>query len=108
MPFALACVGVEPFWNVRVLENGFVFFSLLDEPVQLFAGTNKIVLSDGFRYDLKRADGATLVITARRVAGGVQDGMSDNIYPCSVTLVFNGKTFKGCGFTQTEKIQHHI
>lgn len=108
MPYALAGVGVEPFWNVRVLENGFVFFSLLNEPVQLFAGNDKTILSDGFRYDLKRADGATLVITARRVAGGVQDGMSDNIYPCSVTLVFNGKTFKGCGFTQTEKMQRHI
>ncbi len=108
VPFALAGVGVEPFWNVRVLENGFVFFSLLDEPVQLFAGNDKIILPDGFRYNLTRADGATLVITVRRVAGGVQDGMSDNIYPCSVTLVFNGKTFKGCGFTQTEKIQRHI
>ena len=108
MPFVLAGVGVEPFWNVRVLENGFVFFSLLDEPVQLFAAPIKEILPDGFRYGLKRADGATLVITVRRVAGGVQDGMSDNIYPCSVTIVFNGKTFKGCGFTQTEKIQRHI
>lgn len=108
MPFALAGVGTEPFWHLRVLENGFVFFSALGEPVQLFASPVKETLADGFRYVLKRPDGAALEITAQWVAGGVGDGMSDNLYPCRVTVVINGKTLKGSGFTQTEKVRKNI
>ncbi len=108
MPFALAGVGTEPFWHVRVLENGFVFFSELGEPVQLFSNPVKETLPDGFRYSLKRPDGAALEIAAQWVAGGVGDGMSDNLYPCRVTVVINGKTLKGSGFTQTEKVRKNI
>ena len=108
MPFALVGVGVEPFWHVRILENGFVFLSELGEPVQLFASPIKETLPDGFRYSLKRFDGAALIVTAQWAAGGVSDGMSDNIYPCRVTMVFNGKTMKGSGFTQTEKVRRDI
>ena len=108
MPFALVGIGTEPFWHVRILENGFVFFQQLGEPVQLFAVPAIQILADGTRYSLKRADGARLIIDVRRVAGGVSDGMSDAIYPCAVSVMIDGKILKGSGFTQTEKIRHDI
>ena len=87
-------------------ENGFVFFQQLGEPVQLFAVPTIQKLTDGTRYSLKRADGASLTIDVRRVADGVSDGMSNALYPCAVSVTIDGKTLKGCGFTQTEKIRH--
>lgn len=108
MPFVLVGIGTEPFWHVRILENGFVFFQQLGEPVQLFAVPAIQTLTDGTRYSLKRADGARLIIDVRRVAEGVSDGMSNAIYPCAVSVTIDGKTLKGSGFTQTEKIRHDI
>ncbi|WP_368563915.1 YbaY family lipoprotein [Pseudoxanthomonas sp. UTMC 1351] len=87
-------IGTEPGWLVEVGRG--------ESPslhAELDYGERKIdvarteVLTDGFRG--KSADG--LAVSLKIVKETCSDGMSDVVYPASMTLTISDQTYRGCG-----------
>src|SRR5687767_2714451 len=86
-------IGNEPFWNLEIRNNKSLRFHLSDweQPVNIeFAGS---VEKSRFN-ELSARD-----IEVRIEPKECSDGMSDYWYDYSVTVIYKGKTYNGCGIS---------
>jgi heat shock protein HslJ len=81
--------GTEPFWGLAI-ENGGMKFSRAGEKDIGVLGYEARPSFNGWRYASKR-------ITADVTFVRCSDGMSDNTYKDTVTVMVDGMEFKGCG-----------
>ena len=88
-------VGNEPFWNIEIDEQKAIAFHLADwsQPV-LFKPTKPIALPDSLVYQTANDSARLSVVIYNRFCS---DGMSDNIYPQKLKVMYNGQTYNGCG-----------
>ena len=84
-------IGNEPFWNLEIRNKKSLRFHLAEweKPVDIaFTGS---VEKSKFN-ELNAPD-----IEVRIVPQECSDGMSDYWYDYNVTVIYKGKTYKGCG-----------
>jgi uncharacterized membrane protein len=91
-------LGTEPFWSLRVEGDEGLWSTPENQPgtrfpVSRFAGNGGL----GFTGTL---DGQPF--TATLTPGECSDGMSDQRFPFVATIAFGGKTFEGCGYTDSQ------
>lgn len=90
--------GTEPFWTLTI-AGGKGTWTTPENPsgtavsLSRFAGNNGL----GFSGTL---DGEAL--TATLTPGNCNDGMSDRRFPYVATIALGGRTFEGCGYTDSE------
>ena len=86
-------IGNEPFWNLEIRNKKSLRFHLADweQPVDIaFTGSvEKTKFNELSGQDIK----------VRIVPQECSDGMSDYWYDYSVTVLYKGKTYKGCGIS---------
>ncbi|MFL5522124.1 MAG: META domain-containing protein [Gemmatimonadales bacterium] len=85
--------GNEPFWGLEISRTA-ITFRTPDDPLLTLPSPAPVLVSGRRRY-IARGDGHQLTATvADRVC---TDGMSDMTYPSSVTVVVDGREYRGCG-----------
>ncbi len=86
-------IGNEPFWNLEIRNKKSLRFHLADweQPVDIaFTGSvEKIKINE-----LKAQD-----IEVHIIPQECSDGMSDFWYDYTVSVIYKGKTYKGCGIS---------
>ena len=86
-------IGNEPFWNLEIRNKKSLRFHLADweQPVDIaFTGSiEKTKFNELSGQDIK----------VRIEPQECSDGMSDYWYDYSVTVLYKGKTYKGCGIS---------
>lgn len=91
--------GTEPFWEATIRGQTIVLRFAAEEQDRRYANA-RLTASDSVATWTATSGSDTLVVTMRR--GACDDGMSDQIYPFSVTL---GGGITGCGyFAQWEEV----
>jgi uncharacterized membrane protein len=88
-------IGNEPFWNIEIDEQKSIAFHLADwsQPVP-FKPVQPAIAPDSLVYQTANGSAQLQVIIYNQFCN---DGMSDNIYPNKVKVVYNGQTYNGCG-----------
>jgi heat shock protein HslJ len=85
--------GNEPFWGLEISRTA-ITFRTPDDPLLTLPSPAPALVTGRRRYTT-RGDGHQLTATvADRVC---TDGMSDMTYPSSVTVVVDGREYRGCG-----------
>ena len=84
-------IGNEPFWNLEIRNKKSLRFHLAEweQPVDI-----------AFKESVEKTKFNELTaqdIEVRIVPEECSDGMSDYWYDYSVTVIYKGKTYKGCG-----------
>lgn len=94
-----SCRGTEPFWLVEIYQDSIVYER---------AGGKKIIYPP---FKAQTKGDSTVYMTQAMVYGDTSsmvikitpdscsDGMSDHVYPFSVTIFRNGEILKGCAVT---------
>ena len=91
----LNLVGTEPFWAMQIRK---------ETKTAKFSRPGSSDIDVGYPAETKTKEGA-IVLTSPSPEGDVvmmltkakcQDGMSDREYPWEATVLFNGRTLKGC------------
>lgn len=92
---AFFAVGNEPFWNLEIRQNEQLAFHLAEwkEPLQ-FTNASLITKNDSLVYSATSDSSSLVAIIYNRFCS---DGMSDYTYTHSIRVIYNGKTFMGCG-----------
>lgn len=90
--------GTEPFWAVYVINSSkIVFHPAEGADVEVPFAAPSVPDSITANYNSASADAAIdLTITRKECS----DGMSEIIYPYSVSLTVNGSKYTGCGKTK--------
>lgn len=88
-------VGTEPFWGGTVAGGEMIYSTLEDQDgqtiaVRRFAGNNGLGFSGTY-------NGAPLDLTV--TPGTCSDGMSDRVFPFTVTLKLGAEQRNGCAWT---------
>ena len=88
-------VGNEPFWNLEIGKRNTIAFhqSEWTQPLR-FTNISTLRQGDSILYTAASDSAALKVTVYNRFCS---DGMSDFIYTHNLKVVFNGKTFTGCG-----------
>jgi uncharacterized membrane protein len=81
--------GTEPFWGLSIETSGMTFSRAGERELRVTRYEARPSFN-GWRYVSDR-------ITADVTFVQCSDGMSDNVYKDSVTVIVDGETFKGCG-----------
>jgi heat shock protein HslJ len=81
--------GTEPFWGLMI-ANGDMTFQRAGEPDVRVSSYEARPSFNGWRYV---SDRLTADVTFTRCS----DGMSDNVYKDTVTVIADGVEFRGCG-----------
>lgn len=97
----LRFTGTEPFWGGSATSAALTYTTPevpdgITVPVERFAGNNGLALSGKFgesSFDMAVTEAPC------------SDGMSDRIYPFTVTLQIAGETRHGCGWTDRRKFE---
>ncbi len=96
----LDCGGTEPFWGIKVDQNGFVKYSSPDmENPKFFSKSTKISAAGtgaNFAYQLIATNMKNESIKLNITTAECNDGMSDEIYPQTVLVEDNGAILYGC------------
>lgn len=82
-------VGTEPFWSLVVGRRTIVLDRLGEPPISVRTPRARRV-AGGRRYDTRAI---RVTIVRRRCS----DGMSDRVFPDTVTVVARGHVLRGCG-----------
>jgi heat shock protein HslJ len=82
-------VGTEPFWGLAI-ENGVMTFQRADEPNVSVSSYEARPSFNGWRYVSDR-------ITTDVTFVQCSDGMSDNVYKDTVTVMVDNVQYMGCG-----------
>lgn len=95
-PENLHVIGTEPFWSVKVEGDALAYTTpeTMDAP-RLLQATTRGSGGDGLHLT-GEDDGQPFRLEVRRAA--CSDGMSDNEYPFSASLLLDGNTVQGCAF----------
>ncbi|MBL0924723.1 MAG: hypothetical protein IBJ12_09710 [Sphingomonadaceae bacterium] len=88
-PAPYKAAGTEPFWGLSIETSGMTFSRAGERDVRV-SGHEARPSFNGWRYVSDR-------IIADITFVQCSDGMSDNVYKDSVTVIVDGKTYKGCG-----------
>lgn len=88
-------LGNEPFWGLDIDFEKTMQFSTPDGGLVSAPAVMAKKAQDGALIYESQAEGNTLKVTVRKE--DCSDGMSDNRYNYSITVVVNGKQYKGCG-----------
>ena len=87
--------GTEPFWAVYIINNDKIVYHPAEGPdisVPYVAPT----ATDSITSKYSSAnDSVTMELSV--IKKDCNNGMSDQVYPCQVTLLINAASFKGCG-----------
>ncbi|ANE51701.1 copper resistance protein NlpE N-terminal domain-containing protein [Flavisolibacter tropicus] len=88
-------IGNEPFWNLEINQQEHLAFHQAEwtTPLQ-FDSVNVSTTEDSLVYTASLDSASIKAVIYNRFCS---DGMSDYIYPNSIKVEYNGKTFKGCG-----------
>lgn len=88
-------VGNEPFWNLEIGRQEHIAFHQAEwaKPLQ-FDSVSLVTTEDSLVYTASLDTTSIKAVIYNRFCS---DGMSDYIYPNSIRVEYNGKTFKGCG-----------
>jgi uncharacterized membrane protein len=95
--------GTEPFWGMTVKTQG-IEFQRAGEAIVKFPYV-KPLAAEGRPldvvqvYKLNNKTNSGVLVVNRMQNGFCSDGMSDNQYPFSVTLMLNNQVFAGCAST---------
>lgn len=81
--------GTEPFWGLSIEASGMTFSRAGERELRVPRYEARPSFN-GWRYVSNR-------LTADVTFVQCSDGMSDNVYKDSVTVIFDGKTYNGCG-----------
>jgi|GEM_PF-845467 len=88
-------VGNEPFWNVEIRRGNDIAFQLADWGKPLLFGPGQPLRSaDSILYNVANDSGRLQLVVYDRFCS---DGMSDFVYTSEVKVVYNGRSFSGCG-----------
>lgn len=87
LPYKAA--GTEPFWGLSI-DNGAMTFQRAGEPDVRVSTYEARPSFNGWRYVSDR-------LTADVTFTQCSDGMSDNVYKDTVTIIVDGVQFRGCG-----------
>jgi heat shock protein HslJ len=82
-------LGTEPFWGLTI-ESGVMTFQRAGEPDVSASSYEARPSFNGWRYVSDR-------ITADVTFTQCNDGMSDNVYKDTVTVMVDNVQYKGCG-----------
>lgn len=82
-------IGTEPFWSLVVGRRTIVLDRLGEPPLSVRTPRVRRI-AGGRRYDTR-----TIRVTIVRRRCG--DGMSDRVFPDTVTVVTRGQVLRGCG-----------
>lgn len=88
-PLPYKALGTEPFWSVTV-TRGTIRLERPDAPPVVVRGVRRRIAGGGGRFV---ARGVRMDVVRRRCS----DGMSDRVFPDTVTVRFRGALLKGCG-----------
>ncbi|MBE9030851.1 hypothetical protein IQ266_14035 [filamentous cyanobacterium LEGE 11480] len=92
--------GTEPFWHVNVTRQGIEYSALGADPIKFpYSAPVKAQsrpLSAARIYRLKNKSTYGLLIMNKTSTGFCNDGMSDNKYPFTSTVILQGKVYVGC------------
>jgi len=100
--YDFTATGTEPFWSVKINENKEIYFNSLKDELTFTTGIPEYSETDkdNFSYSGK-SDKYKINVFIKK--SECSDGMSDNVYPYSVSVTFseiNSNSFselKGCG-----------
>lgn len=100
--YDFTCFGTEPFWNVKISEGRDISFDIMGNQMKFTTGAPEYteIAKDEFSYSAS-SDKYSIKVTVKKSECG--DGMSDNIYPYSVSADVTDKAsgkltvFNGCG-----------
>lgn len=98
VPYDLWALGTEPFWYAQVseMEGVIEFRGMDDERTKVFAYQPSMVLDSAKIFagiNEETGDNIRISVWQRPCS----DGMSETVYPSTVSLTVNGKVYKGCG-----------
>lgn len=87
-------MGNEPFWNVEI-KGTLVSFKLMNWKKSIYASMGEMEKNiDSTAYYLKTGNKDWSLKILPHLC---RDGMSDFIYEYKVEVIYDGKTYKGCG-----------
>lgn len=100
--YDFTCFGTEPFWDVKISEGRDISFDIMGNQVKFTTGIPEYQETgkDEFSYSAS-SDKYSIKVAIKKSECG--DGMSDNIYPYTVTAdvkeIATGKItqYNGCG-----------
>lgn len=95
--------GTEPFWSVTVTRQGIEYSALGADPITFpYSAPIKAQgrpASAARIYRLKNQSTYGLLMMNKTSTGYCNDGMSDNKYPFTSTVILKGKVYVGCAST---------
>lgn len=94
-------IGNEPFWNVEVSAKDSIRFLLSEWTQPLSMPLEGTRLSGDSTIFTARNDSVTLTLTI--LPQFCNDGMSDNLYPHKVQLLYNHQVYRGCGVLYSKR-----
>lgn len=98
-------VGMEPFWAVQISAEG---------KTAKFSRPGEPDLDISFPAETK-GEGGAVILTSASPGGDIvmtltkkecQDGMSDRKYPYEASVVYSGRTLKGCGASKKFMVEN--
>lgn len=100
--YDFTCFGTEPFWDVKINESREIFFSNLADKSSFTTGIPEYSETgkNEFSYSAS-SEKKSIIVNIKKSECG--DGMSDNIYPYSVSVTVTEKSsgksliLNGCG-----------
>ncbi|HXG99462.1 MAG TPA: hypothetical protein VNI79_03485 [Sphingomicrobium sp.] len=94
MPFppgsAYRAIGNEPFWDLTIDQRGMVF---TDRGTNVQVAQPTPVAINGVAGEIYQTPRLGVNIVHRQCS----DGMSDRVYPDSVSVTVDGRPYRGCG-----------
>jgi len=100
--YDFTCFGTEPFWDVKISDGKEISFDILGNEIKFTTGVPEYtdISKEEFSYSAS-SDKYSIKVSVKKSECG--DGMSDNVYPYTVSAVVVNKssgkttTFNGCG-----------
>jgi uncharacterized membrane protein len=93
-PRRLAGVGTEPFWDVGIDRGWFRYSSAGDDKPRAARVTRRET-NNALRFAGRLGEWPMRAVIRR---SRCSDGMSERIYPYSLTLTLDGRTLEGCAY----------
>jgi len=100
--YDFTAAGTEPFWSVKINENKEIYFNSLKDELTFTTGIPEYSETDKDNFSYSgRSDKYKINVFIKK--SECNDGMSDNVYPYSVSVTFseiNSSSFselRGCG-----------
>ena len=90
------CTGSEPFWDLQINNQGILTKTDTPDGNEEVYNKTKLTKNDLSSIEIEASNEGNSSLNLKIVKETCDDGMREEIFPYSVQVKNNGKTFKGC------------